>query len=115
MNDLVPGARTTGDIRLNGEDIYAANTDVVQLRKRVGMVFQQPNPFPFSIYDNVVYGLRLAGIRDRAMLDEACEQSLKQAAIWDEVKDQLHDSALGLSGVSSSGSLWRGCWPSSPK
>ncbi|KRL87008.1 phosphate ABC transporter ATP-binding protein PstB [Lacticaseibacillus pantheris] len=98
MNDLVPGARTTGAIKLDGEDIYAPTTDVVQLRKRVGMVFQQPNPFPFSIYDNVVYGLRLAGVRDRATLDAACERSLQQAAIWDEVKDKLHDSALGLSG-----------------
>lgn len=98
MNDLIPGVKITGDIRLRGDDIYAANEDVVQLRKQVGMVFQQPNPFPFSIYDNVVYGLRLAGVKDRATLDEAVETSLKAAAIWDEVKDKLHTSALSLSG-----------------
>ncbi|WP_179394362.1 phosphate ABC transporter ATP-binding protein PstB [Lacticaseibacillus absianus] len=98
MNDLIPSARVTGDIRLRGQDIYAPEQDVVQLRKSVGMVFQQPNPFPFSIYDNVVYGLRLAGVKDRATLDEAVETSLKAAAIWDEIKDKLHDSALSLSG-----------------
>jgi phosphate transport system ATP-binding protein len=98
MNDLIPGVKITGDIRLRGQDIYASQQDVVQLRKQVGMVFQQPNPFPFSIYDNVVYGLRLAGVKDRSVLDEAVETSLKQAAIWDEVKDKLHDSALSLSG-----------------
>ncbi|MFD1483973.1 phosphate ABC transporter ATP-binding protein PstB [Lacticaseibacillus baoqingensis] len=98
MNDLIPGVKITGDIRLRGQDIYASSQDVVQLRKQVGMVFQQPNPFPFSIYDNVVYGLRLAGVKDRAVLDEAVETSLKQAAIWDEVKDKLHESALSLSG-----------------
>lgn len=98
MNDLIPGVKITGDIRLRGDDIYAVNEDVVQLRKQVGMVFQQPNPFPFSIYDNVVYGLRLAGVKDRATLDEAVETSLKAAAIWDEVKDKLHTSALSLSG-----------------
>ncbi|WP_390405912.1 phosphate ABC transporter ATP-binding protein PstB [Lacticaseibacillus jixiensis] len=98
MNDLIPGVKITGDIRLQGQDIYAAQQDVVALRKKVGMVFQQPNPFPFSIYDNVVYGLRLAGVKDRATLDEAAETSLKQAAIWDEVKDKLHVSALSLSG-----------------
>ncbi|MFD1392237.1 phosphate ABC transporter ATP-binding protein PstB [Lacticaseibacillus jixianensis] len=98
MNDLIPNVKIQGDIRLEGEDIYAANMDVVSLRKRVGMVFQQPNPFPFSIYDNVVYGLRLAGVKDRGTLDAAVETSLKQAAIWDEVKDKLHTSALALSG-----------------
>ncbi|WP_407892065.1 phosphate ABC transporter ATP-binding protein PstB [Lacticaseibacillus sp. N501-2] len=98
MNDLIPGVKIQGDMRLQGDDIYAPQMDVVQLRKRVGMVFQQPNPFPFSIYDNVVYGLRLQGIKDRAVLDEAVETSLKQAAIWDEVKDKLHVSALSLSG-----------------
>lgn len=98
MNDLIPGVKITGEIRLENQDIYAPDTDVVALRKRVGMVFQQPNPFPFSIYDNVVYGLRLAGVKDRATLDAAVEASLKQAAIWDEVKDNLHDSALSLSG-----------------
>lgn len=98
MNDLIPNVKITGDIELEGHNIYAPDTDVVQLRKQVGMVFQQPNPFPFSIYDNVVYGLRLAGIKDRAQLDEAAETSLKAAAIWDEVKDKLHESALSLSG-----------------
>lgn len=98
MNDLIPTAKVTGNIELRGQDIYAPHQDVVQLRKQVGMVFQQPNPFPFSIYDNVVYGLRLAGVKDRAVLDEAVETSLKQAAIWDEVKDKLHESALALSG-----------------
>ncbi len=98
MNDLIPGVKVTGDIQLRGKDIYSSQEDVVQLRKQVGMVFQQPNPFPFSIYDNVVYGLRLQGIKDRAVLDQAVETSLKQAAIWDEVKDKLHTSALALSG-----------------
>ena len=98
MNDLIPNVKITGDIELEGKNIYAPDTDVVQLRKQVGMVFQQPNPFPFSIYDNVVYGLRLAGIKDRAQLDEAAETSLKAAAIWDEVKHKLHESALSLSG-----------------
>lgn len=98
MNDLIETAHVTGDIRLMGEDIYAPTFDVVNLRKRVGMVFQQPVPFPFSIYDNVVYGLRLAGVKDRQTLDAAVETSLRQAALWDEVKDKLHDSALGLSG-----------------
>lgn len=98
MNDLIDTAKVTGDIRLDGQDIYAGDTDVVQLRKRVGMVFQQPVPFPFSIYENVIYGLRLAGVKDRAVLDAVVEKSLRQAALWDEVKDKLHDSALGLSG-----------------
>lgn len=98
MNDLIDTAKVSGDIRLEGQDIYSSDTDVVQLRKRVGMVFQQPVPFPFSIYENVIYGLRLAGVNDRAVLDAAVEKSLRQAAIWDEVKDKLHDSALGLSG-----------------
>lgn len=98
MNDLIPNVKINGDIELEGKNIYAPDTDVVQLRKQVGMVFQQPNPFPFSIYDNVVYGLRLAGIKDRAQLDEAAETSLRAAAIWDEVKDKLHESALSLSG-----------------
>ncbi|WP_127848923.1 phosphate ABC transporter ATP-binding protein PstB [Lacticaseibacillus hulanensis] len=98
MNDLIDSAKVSGDIRLDGQDIYAPDTDVVKLRKRVGMVFQQPVPFPFSIYENVIYGLRLAGVKDRAKLDAAVEKSLRQAALWDEVKDKLHDSALGLSG-----------------
>ncbi|WP_239098070.1 phosphate ABC transporter ATP-binding protein, partial [Lacticaseibacillus rhamnosus] len=98
MNDLIPGVTITGNVSLRGNNIYSPNEDVVQLRKQVGMVFQQPNPFPFSIYENVIYGLRLAGIKDKAVLDEAVETSLKQAAIWDEVKDHLHESALSLSG-----------------
>lgn len=98
MNDLVPNAKVTGDIRLNGEDIYASTMDTVELRKKVGMVFQQPNPFPFSIYENVIFGLRIAGVKDRATLDEAVETSLKAAAVWDDVKDKLNESALALSG-----------------
>ncbi|ATO44382.1 phosphate ABC transporter ATP-binding protein PstB [Loigolactobacillus coryniformis] len=98
MNDLIPNIRITGDIRLHGQDIYAPETDVVQLRKEVGMVFQQPNPFPFSIYENVIYGLRLAGEKSKAVLDEVVENSLKAAAVWEETKDVLHDSALSLSG-----------------
>ncbi len=98
MNDLIDSARVTGTIRVKGRDIYAPGTDVIDVRRRVGMVFQKSNPFPKSIYDNVVYGLRIAGIRDRARLDEACERSLRGAALWDEVKDRLADSALSLSG-----------------
>ncbi|RRK11790.1 phosphate ABC transporter ATP-binding protein [Lactiplantibacillus garii] len=98
MNDLIPGVTITGDVEFNNTNIYAPTTDTVQLRKEIGMVFQQPNPFPFSIYENVVYGLRLAGVRDKEKLDAAVEKSLKQAAIWDEVKDRLHVNALALSG-----------------
>lgn len=98
MNDLIPDVTITGTISLDGKNIYAPNIDTVELRKQVGMVFQQPNPFPFSIYDNVVYGLRLAGVKDKATLDEAVETSLKNAAVWDNVKDKLHESALSLSG-----------------
>ena len=97
MNDLVEGCRITGDIRLDGEDIYGA-MDVSQLRKRVGMVFQKPNPFPMSVYDNIAYGPRTHGIKNRAQLDEIVEKSLRDAAIWDELKDRLKKSALGLSG-----------------
>ncbi|MBO5373045.1 MAG: phosphate ABC transporter ATP-binding protein [Lachnospiraceae bacterium] len=97
MNDLVEGCKITGDIRLDGEDIYG-KMDVNHLRKRVGMVFQKPNPFPMSIYDNIAYGPRTHGIRSKTKLDEIVETSLKQAAIWDEVKDRLKKSALGLSG-----------------
>ena len=97
MNDLVKGARVEGKICLDGVDIYK-DIDAIELRKRVGMVFQQPNPFPKSIYDNVTYGPRINGIKSRAKLDEIVERSLKQAAIWDELKDRLHKSALGLSG-----------------
>lgn len=98
MNDLIPNVTITGTISLNGKNIYAPNIDTVELRKQVGMVFQQPNPFPFSIYDNVIYGLRLAGVKDKATLDEAVETSLQNAAVWDDVKDKLHQSALSLSG-----------------
>ncbi len=98
MNDLIPGVTINGSIRLDKEDIYAPKVDVVKLRKRVGMVFQQPNPFPFSVYDNVAYGLRLAGIKNKQVLDQRVETSLKQAAVWDEVKDNLYKSALEFSG-----------------
>ncbi|KRN28482.1 ABC-type phosphate transport system, ATPase component [Lactobacillus selangorensis] len=98
MNDLIPNVTITGTVKLGTQNIYAPDTDVVELRKDVGMVFQQPLPFPFSIYDNVIYGLRLAGVKDRQVLDQAVETSLKQAAVWDDVKDKLHESALSLSG-----------------
>ncbi|KRK79357.1 phosphate ABC transporter ATP-binding protein PstB [Companilactobacillus nodensis] len=98
MNDLIPNVTITGTISLDGKNIYAPNIDTVELRKQVGMVFQQPNPFPFSVYDNVIYGLRLAGVKDKAVLDEAVETSLQNAAVWDDVKDKLHQSALSLSG-----------------
>ena len=98
MNDMIENVKITGDIRLDGNDIYSPQTDTVTLRKRVGMVFQQPNPFPFSIYENIVYGLRIAGSKDKEVLDERVETSLKQAAIWDEVKDDLKKSAVALSG-----------------
>ncbi|MDT6980096.1 phosphate ABC transporter ATP-binding protein PstB [Levilactobacillus zymae] len=98
MNDLIPGVTITGTVQFKGEDLYAPNADTVQIRKEIGMVFQQPNPFPFSIYDNVIYGLRIAGERDKEKLDAVVEKSLRQAAVWDEVKDHLHESALALSG-----------------
>lgn len=98
MNDLVSGCKITGNICLDGEDIYDKRMDVNALRKRVGMVFQKPNPFPMSIYDNVAYGPRTHGIKSKAKLDEIVETSLRQAAIWDEVKDRLKKSALGMSG-----------------
>ena len=98
MNDLVEGCRITGDIRLMGEDIYDRNMDVSVLRRRVGMVFQKPNPFPMSVYDNIAYGPRTHGIKKKAELDEIVEKSLRDAAIWDELKDRLKKSALGLSG-----------------
>ena len=97
MNDLVEGCRITGSVRLDQEDIYG-NMDINVLRKRVGMVFQKPNPFPMSVYDNIAYGPRTHGIRSKAKLDEIVETSLRQAAIWDELKDRLKKSALGLSG-----------------
>ncbi|MDR0921177.1 MAG: phosphate ABC transporter ATP-binding protein PstB [Lactobacillales bacterium] len=98
MQDLVPGVTITGSIMYKNQDIYSPRTDTVELRKEIGMVFQQPNPFPFSIYENVIYGLRLKGIKDKAILDEVVEKSLKDAAVWEDVKDKLHQSALGLSG-----------------
>ena len=97
MNDLIPGCKITGDITLDGEDIYG-NMNVNMLRKRVGMVFQKPNPFPMSIYDNIAYGPRTHGIHSKKQLDEIVERSLRDAAIWDEVKDRLKKSALGMSG-----------------
>ena len=98
MNDLIPGTRTEGLITLDKEDINAPNFDVVNLRRRVGMVFQKPNPFPMSVYDNIAYGPRTHGMRKKAELDEIVEKSLRDAAIWDELKDRLKKSALGLSG-----------------
>lgn len=98
MNDLVAGVRIEGMVELDGENIYDSNVDTTLLRKKVGMVFQQPNPFPKSIYDNVAYGPRIFGIKKKDQLDEIVERSLRQAAIWDELKDRLHKSAMGLSG-----------------
>ncbi|MEM9064667.1 MAG: phosphate ABC transporter ATP-binding protein PstB [Planctomycetota bacterium] len=98
LNDLIDGVRVGGEMLLNGEPVYAPQVDVIDLRKRLGMVFQKPNPFPMSIFENVVYPLRIDGERRKNVLSEACERSLKGAALWDEVKDRLNDSALGLSG-----------------
>lgn len=98
MNDLVPDVRITGSVKYRGKDIFAPGTDVNELRRQIGMVFQKPNPFPMSIYDNIAYGPRTHGIRSKAKLDEIVETSLKNAAIWDEVRDRLKKSALGLSG-----------------
>ena len=98
MNDLVDGCRVDGQILLDGHNIYQKGLDVAELRRRVGMVFQKPNPFPKSIYENVVYGLRIQGVNQKRVLDETVEWALKSAALWDEVKDRLHESALGLSG-----------------
>ena len=98
MNDLVPVVRIEGTVEYNGKNIFAPDVDVNELRRQVGMVFQKPNPFPMSIYDNVAYGPRTHGVRNRAKLDEIVEQSLRSAAIWDEVKDRLRKNALGLSG-----------------
>jgi phosphate transport system ATP-binding protein len=96
MNDLIPGVRVTGSILLEGKDIYSPGTDVCELRKRVGMVFQRPNPFPLSIYDNVAFGLRVAGMTNRQRVEEIVERSLKGAALWDQLQDKLHHSALEL-------------------
>jgi len=98
MNDLIDIAVPKGNILLNGSEIYAPSMDVIELRRRVGMVFQKSNPFPKSIYENVIYGMRIAGEKNKTILDETVERSLKGAALWDEVKDRLHESALGLSG-----------------
>jgi phosphate transport system ATP-binding protein len=98
LNDLVQNVRITGDMRLLGDSVYDPRTDVIELRKRMGMVFQRPNPFPMSIYENVVYALRIDGENRRSVLDEVCETSLRGAALWDEVKDRLGESALGMSG-----------------
>ncbi len=98
MNDLIDTVRIEGDMRLLGDSIYGRTVDVIELRKRMGMVFQKPNPFPMSVFENVVYPLRIDGIRNRSVLEEVCEQSLRGAALWDEVKDRLNESALSLSG-----------------
>ena len=98
LNDLIDNLRISGDMRLNGDSIYGRSVDVIELRKRMGMVFQKPNPFPMSIFENVVYPLRIDGERDKRVLQEVCERSLKGAALWDEVKDRLHESGLALSG-----------------
>ncbi|MBE2271303.1 MAG: phosphate ABC transporter ATP-binding protein [Anaerolinea sp.] len=98
MNDLIPGARVTGDVRFQQQDLYAPNIDPVEVRRRIGMVFQKPNPFPKSIYDNIAYGPRLLGVRSRHVLDEIVEGSLRRAYLWDEVKDDLKKSGLALSG-----------------
>ncbi len=98
LNDLIPSVRTKGELLLNGEPVYAPDVDVIDLRKRMGMVFQKSNPFPMTIYENVVYPLRIDGVRKRSELDEACEKALQGAALWDEVKDRLHEPGTGLSG-----------------
>lgn len=98
MNDLIPGTRVEGSLTLDGEDIYDPSVDVVELRRRVGMVFQKPNPFPKTIFENVAYGLRVNGVKDNNLISQQVEKSLREAALFEEVKDRLHDSALGLSG-----------------
>lgn len=98
MNDLIPGVKIDGKVEIDGFDVYGKNTDVIELRKRVGMVFQQPNPFPMSIYDNIAYGPRTHGVRKKSQLDEIVEKSLRGAAIWDEAKDRLKKNAMGMSG-----------------
>jgi phosphate transport system ATP-binding protein len=98
MNDLIPGTRVDGELFLDDHNIYAPGLDVVRLRSRIGMVFQKPNPFPKSIFENIAYGLRVNGIKDRGIIESRVEKSLRQGALWDEVKDRLNESALGLSG-----------------
>ncbi|GAM54307.1 phosphate transport ATP-binding protein pstB [Vibrio ishigakensis] len=97
MNDLIEGCKITGNIRLHGHDVYAPEVDVSALRRRVGMVFQKPNPFPKTVYENVIYGLRLQGVKNSRVLDDCCERSLRGAGLWDEVKNRLHESAFSLS------------------
>ena len=111
MNDLVDGVRIEGRMLLDGQDIYAKSVNVADLRRRVGMVFQKPNPFPKSIYENVAYGLRLQGVRSRRVLDEVVENALRGAALWDEVKERLHDNALGLSGGPQQPTIAQRRWP----
>jgi phosphate transport system ATP-binding protein len=113
MNDVIPGAKVDGQILLDGESIRSAQVDVVDLRKKVGMVFQKPNPFPKSIFDNAAYGLRVNGLRNRDKIAEIVERSLTEAALWDEVKDRLDENAFSLSGGNSSASASPGPWPSS--
>ena len=115
MNDLIDDVRVQGRMLLGDTDVYAPETDVIALRKRAGMVFQKSNPFPKSIFENVAYGLRIQGLRDRSLLEEAVERSLKGAGLWDEVKDRLKDSAWGFPAASSSGSASPGPWPSGPR
>lgn len=98
MNDMIDGVTITGTVKFHEQNIYSPQTNLADLRKEIGMVFQQPNPFPFSVYDNITYGLRIAGVKDKQKLDEIVERSLKQAAVWDEVKDHLYDNALSFSG-----------------
>ena len=98
MNDIIEGCKITGIVKFNGENIYAPDVEVMELRKKVGMIFQKPNPFPMSVYDNVAYGPRIHGIRDKKTLDEIVQRSLRNSALWNEVKDRLRESALGLSG-----------------
>jgi phosphate transport system ATP-binding protein len=121
LNDLIDGVRATGDLRLNGSSVYGPRVDVIDLRKRLGMVFQKPNPFPMSIFENVVYPLRIDGVRKKGVLREACEQALRGAALWDEVKDRLTSRRSGSRAGSSSGCASRGrssrtprccCWTS---
>ena len=115
MNDLVPGVRIEGDVRLKGQDIFARDMELTDLRRRVGMVFQKANPFPMSIYDNITYGPKLHGVRSKAELDQLVESSLRGAALWDEVKDRLKKSALGLSGGQQQRLCIARAWRSSPK
>lgn len=98
MNDLIDGVTITGQVQYKGQDIYSPRMDTVELRKKVGMVFQQPNPFPFSVFENVAYGLKISGMKDKQKIQQIVEDSLRKAAVWDDVKDKLHDSALALSG-----------------